>query len=192
VEETQYLVEFILKDSELLEELQPVVVITHPYEGGHTYHDSTSFALHMSCGLLARECVPIPAVLELTSYHIRDGVRMVHEFLPHKGADNEQRVILLPNEDQEAKQKMFDAFRTQRDCVAEFSTTVEKFRPAPRYVFTRAPHRGRLNYERYPKGLKGKEWREAGEGGLKKVGGGGGKAVVAGEDYGGFPVNRWH
>src|SRR5207237_151061 len=179
VEETQYLVEFILKDSELLEEVQPGVVITQPYEGGHSDHDSTAFAVHMACGLLAREGVPIPAVLELTSYHIRDGVRMVHEFLPHKGADNEQRVILLPNEDQEAKQKMFDAFRTQRDCVAEFSTAVEKFRPAPRYVFTRAPHRGPLNYERYPKGLKGKEWRVQAARALKKLGVRGRKSLAA-------------
>ncbi len=153
------LVDLCMKVAEVLDQLRPEVVITHPYEGGHTDHDATAFAVHMACGLLLREGVPVPAILELTSYHSRSGVRTVHEFLPHAGADREQRVIVLADADQLAKKRMYEAFTSQHEIVSTFSTAIEKFRPAPRYVFTRAPHNGVLNYERYPKGLNGAEWR---------------------------------
>ena len=51
----------------LLDELQPEVVLTHPYEGGHTDHDATAFAVHLACVVLRREGAPAPVVLELTS-----------------------------------------------------------------------------------------------------------------------------
>lgn len=39
------------------------------------------------------------------------------------------------------KQKMFDAFITQRKVLANFPTEVEKLRQAPKYDYSKPPHR---------------------------------------------------
>ena len=46
---------------EIFDDLRPEVVITHPYEGGHTDHDATAFAVRAACTLLARDGAPAPA-----------------------------------------------------------------------------------------------------------------------------------
>lgn len=38
---------------QLLEQIRPEVVLTHPYEGGHPDHDSVAFAVHAACRLFA-------------------------------------------------------------------------------------------------------------------------------------------
>ena len=69
----------------LLEELQPDVVLTHPYEGGHSDHDSTAFAVHLGAGILRCDGKPAPIILELTSYHNHGGTRRLFDFLPFLG-----------------------------------------------------------------------------------------------------------
>ena len=163
------LVDLVLDVARLIDDHSPDIIITHPYEGGHTDHDSTAFAVHLACGLLRREGVEPPAVLEITSYHVRDGQRVVHDFLPHDGADIEQRLLLLSNEEQELKRKMYDCFETQQTVIQTFATAIEKFRPAPRYVFTEPPHEGQLNYERYGDPQLGERWRRAAEEALERL-----------------------
>lgn len=155
-----HLTELVLRLTDLMDTLKPQVVLTHPYEGGHTDHDSTTFAVHLACGVLRREGIVPPAILELTSYHLRGGEKVVQEFLPHERADRDQRVIVLDARDQEIKERVFDAFGTQRELLETFNTSFERFRPAPRYVFTRPPHPGLLNYERYGATRRGLTWRE--------------------------------
>lgn len=163
------MVDLVMDVATLIDDYAPDIVITHPYEGGHTDHDATAFAVHLACGLLHREGVRTPAVLEMTSYHAMNEVRVTHEFLPHAGADKGQRQVVLSREEQQLKKKMYAAFETQQAVLSTFSTTIEKFRPAPRYVFTRAPHGGKLNYERYGDPELGARWRATAEEALNKL-----------------------
>lgn len=153
------MVDLVVDVARLIDELSPDIVITHPYEGGHTDHDSTAFAVHLACGLLRREGVEPPVVLEMTSYHASSGMRVVHEFLPHERADIDRQLVELSEEDQDLKRQMYDCFSSQQNIMTTFTTAIEKFRPAPRYVFTEAPHEGQLNYERYGDPTRGERWR---------------------------------
>lgn len=153
------MVDLAMDVAELIDTYAPDVVITHPYEGGHTDHDATAFAVHMACGVLRREGANPPVVLEMTSYHDRAGNRVVHEFLPHERADKDHRLVCLSEEEQDLKQKMFECFTTQQVVLNTFSTAIEKFRPAPRYLFTQPPHEGLLNYEKYGDPQLGARWR---------------------------------
>jgi LmbE family N-acetylglucosaminyl deacetylase len=151
------LVEISYAVAGLLDELRPEVVLTHPYEGGHTDHDATAFAVHLACGVLRREGVPAPIVLELTSYHNRNGQRVHADFLPFWSVPT-RRVDLVP-ELQLLKERMFRFFTTQQKVLSSFPLNVERFRVAPRYVFTVPPHDGPLDYERYCTTITGAEWR---------------------------------
>ena len=153
-----YLVDLSLTLAELMEELRPEAVLTHPYEGGHTDHDAIAFAVHLACGILRREGLATPVVLELTSYHQRDGHRVVHSFLPQE-KPVPMRSVRLSKEAAELKARMYECFATQQRCLEQFSTTVERFRAAPRYNFTRPPHEGALDYERRSRRMSGGEWR---------------------------------
>lgn len=163
------MVDLVLRIADLIDSIRPEIVITHPYEGGHTDHDATAFATHLACGLLRRENVTPPVVLEMTSYHRREGRRIVQEFLPHKGADKDKREMALAEELQQKKQEMYDAFTTQRRVIQTFTTTIEKFRPAPRYQFTKPPHEGELNYEQFGHPYRGDQWRRNAEEALAEL-----------------------
>lgn len=163
------MVDLVLRIADLLDSISPDLVITHPYEGGHTDHDATAFAVHLACGLLRREGVTAPAVLEMTSYFRLEGVRTVHDFIPHKRADIDRREVQVHPELQQRKQRMYDAFQTQQRVIRTFSTTIEKFRPAPRYVFTLPPHEGELNYERFGEPYRGERWRRDAEAALAEL-----------------------
>ena len=143
---------------ELFDDLQPEVVITHPYEGGHTDHDATAFAARAACTLLAREGGMAPALVEFTSYHNEGGEKVVNRFLPFDGAPVTD--VALTTEEKDMKRRMYDCFYTQYGVLRDMPVRVERFRPAPRYDFSEAPHPDRLRYERYPLGIRGKHWRQ--------------------------------
>jgi N-acetylglucosamine malate deacetylase 2 len=151
------LVELCHAVMDLFDELRPDVVLTHPYEGGHSDHDSTAFAVHLAAGILQREGVTAPILLELTSYHNYNGKRRLFEFLP--AAMNPIKTIKLSAEAREAKRQMFELFTSQRALLRSFPIEVERFRRAPRYLFTVPPHEGELDYERLCKRISGAEWR---------------------------------
>ena len=153
------MVDLVLRIADLIDNIEPDVIITHPYEGGHTDHDATAFAVHLACGLLRREGAKPPAVLEMTSYFRKQGRRVVHEFLPHKRADLDMREIELTAELRAKKQQMYDCFTSQVRVIQSFGAELEKFRPAPRYLFTQPPHEGELNYERFGDPMRGERWR---------------------------------
>jgi N-acetylglucosamine malate deacetylase 2 len=163
------MVDLVLRIADLIDNIEPDVIITHPYEGGHTDHDATAFAVHLACGLLRREGAKPPAVLEMTSYFRKQGRRVVHEFLPHKRADIDLREIELDAKMRAKKQQMYDCFTSQVRVIQSFGAELEKFRPAPRYVFTRPPHDGELNYERFGDPLRGERWRKDAEEAMAKL-----------------------
>lgn len=141
----------------LLDDLQPDVVLTHPYEGGHSDHDATAFGVHLAAGILRREGGKAPIVLELTSYHNSNGQRVRGRFLSHDGV--RVRTVVLDDAARMRKAGMFASFSTQRDVLEKFPLHVERFRVAPRYLFTEAPHEGVLDYERFCVSITGTEWR---------------------------------
>jgi N-acetylglucosamine malate deacetylase 2 len=156
-EATLRMVELCHDVIDLLLDLEPEIVLTHPYEGGHTDHDATAFAVHMACGILRREGVPAPVILEFTSYHNRNGRRVRAQFIPRRNVP--ERVLELTPDEQLLKLRMFERFVSQRDCLSQFTVSSERFRLAPRYVFTAPPHDGQLDYERYCQAICGDEWR---------------------------------
>ena len=168
-EATLNLVELCLRIADLIDTLRPNVIVTHPYEGGHTDHDATAFAVHLACGVLRREGVKPPAVFEMTSYNAVTGERVCQQFLPHTRADMDQRLVELDADEQDMKARMYACFETQQSVLKDFDTRLEKFRPAPRYVFTRPPHGGVLNYERYGDPDLGRRFRDGAEEALRQL-----------------------
>jgi LmbE family N-acetylglucosaminyl deacetylase len=156
-EASQQLVELVFDVADLLDEVRPDIVFTHPYEGGHSDHDATAFAVHLASGILRRDNAPTPLVLELTSYHNFSGQRRVFDFLPFLGTDS--RTITLTETEKILKRRMYDEFATQKECLKRFPISIERFRSAPRYLFTAAPHEGTLDYERYCTVITGAQWR---------------------------------
>lgn len=153
--------------AELLRQLEPEIVITHPYEGGHPDHDSTAFAVRAAATLLERRSGLLPEVVEMTSYHDRDGWMEVGEFLPGPG---EISTVVLSDGERELKERMLACFTTQRQVLKAFPVESERFRPAPVYDFTRPPHTGTLYYERFDWGMTGGRWRYLAESAMKTLG----------------------
>jgi LmbE family N-acetylglucosaminyl deacetylase len=156
-EASMQLLELVFDAADLMDEVRPDIVLTHPYEGGHSDHDATAFAVHLACGVLRRDNVPTPLVLELTSYHNYSGIRRVFSFLPFLGA--EERTIQLTEAEKGLKKRMYQEFASQRHVLERFPINLERFRPAPRYLFTNAPHEGQLDYERFCTIITGAQWR---------------------------------
>ena len=122
-------------------------VVTHAYEGGHPDHDAVCRAVHA-----ATDC----PVYEFAGYHAGpDGEMTVARFLP---GPPETRVLLDPRE-QARKQAMLDCFATQRDILRLFGVSVERYRRAGTIDFSRPPHEGALNYERWGWEMTGARWR---------------------------------
>jgi LmbE family N-acetylglucosaminyl deacetylase len=157
-EASTHLLELVFDVADLMDEIRPEIVLTHPYEGGHSDHDATAFAVHLACGILRRDNVPTPIVLELTSYHNFSGQRRVFSFLPFMGS--EERTIHLTEIEKEQKRRMYQEFSSQKHVLERFPIQLERFRPAPRYLFTEAPHEGQLDYERFCTMITGAQWRQ--------------------------------
>jgi N-acetylglucosamine malate deacetylase 2 len=151
----------------LFDEFRPEVAVTHPYEGGHTDHDATAFAVHMAAGILRRAGGAAPTILEFTSYHLYRGRERVGEFLPFGRL--EERTIELDAEAQTLKQRVYACFESQQQCLAAFRRDRERFRAAPRYDFTRAPHAGPLLYESRSRALDGRRWRSTAAAALDRL-----------------------
>src|SRR3982074_1053529 len=156
-EASMQLLELVFDVADLMDEVRPDIVLTHPYEGGHSDHDATAFAVTLGAGVLRRDTAPAPLVLELTSYHNYSGTRRVYTFLPFLGA--EERTIQLTDAEKGLKKRMYQEFASQRHVLEHFPIALERFRPAPRYLFTKAPHEGRLDYERFCTIITGAQWR---------------------------------
>jgi LmbE family N-acetylglucosaminyl deacetylase len=131
------------------------VLITHPYEGGHPDHDCAALVARMATEMLGREA---PKIVEMTSYHARNGSCVTGEFL------NEQSSIEIElpmsEADRERKRKMMDEYNSQRLVLENFPIISERFRIAPDYDFSQPPHEGKLWYECMRWEMTGARWRE--------------------------------
>lgn len=142
---------------------RPALLVTHPYEGGHPDHDATAFAAHAACALLQAEGSEPPVLIEQTSYHadpdpnapdqlatasflvvpVADvpradlpGADLPRANVPEVGAIT---TVTLDAAERARKAAMFAAYASQARVLTHFPITVERFRRAPAYDFTRPP-----------------------------------------------------
>jgi LmbE family N-acetylglucosaminyl deacetylase len=109
--------ELTLRIAELLQTLQPALVFTHPYEGGHPDHDASSFAVHSALKLLRPKQTEAPLLFEFTSYHA--GPKgMETDFLPNSRSSVQQ--LRLGQEECALKVRMLECFATQKHMVSQF------------------------------------------------------------------------
>lgn len=155
--------------------LDPDLVISHPYEGGHPDHDATALAVHAAAALIQRRGERPPELAEMTSYHSVQGRFTTDTFLAGRDAIaavspscwGYSRRLNQPARARKAA--MFRAFATQEDVLRSFGFDVERVRAAPLYDFTRAPHRGALHYEEQGLPLSGERFRGLAKDALSKL-----------------------
>lgn len=119
--------------------------LTHAYEGGHPDHDAIAFAV---------QTAGVPAI-EMAGYHAgRDGGIEVGRFL----SDADTVVVRLTEEERARREAMLACFATQRSTLCPFfGGTEERFRPAPRYDFTR-PASSHIYYDAFDWGMTSARW----------------------------------
>jgi LmbE family N-acetylglucosaminyl deacetylase len=129
-------------------------MVTHPYEGGHPDHDSAALVARIAVSLLDNP----PALLEMTSYHARDGQCVTGEFLD--SGPLPEISFELSDDDRDRKRRMMDAYASQRLVLENFPIDHECLRFAPEYDFNQPPHSGKLWYECMGWAMTGLRWRE--------------------------------
>jgi N-acetylglucosamine malate deacetylase 2 len=156
---------------DVIRRCQPSVVITHPYEGGHPDHDTAALIAQLALPIMSGEAVAVPALLEMTSYHGRDGRRASGEFLPTNARGSYESVTLsLTPEERTMKARMFGSYVSQWHILSEFPLEPERLRAAPVYDFSRPPHDGQLWYEYLNWPTTNALWREAAKKLLERYG----------------------
>ncbi len=124
-------------------------ILTLAYEGGHPDHDCCSI-LGARLGIDSK--VP---VWEIPLYRRYLNGELVHQgFLSH-GYEHEEVQLDISPEESKNKRAMLDAYASQHPFLLEFDAAVERFRPQPKYDYTRRPHEGLLNYEAWGWTIKG-------------------------------------
>ncbi len=154
----------------LLRELQPQAILTCPYEGGHPDHDATAFAVHAACSMLPHAT----PVFEYALYHSDSGSGSNGPAWMQAGVflagQDQGRTVELSARSQAVKARMIRCFKTQLETLRNFPVDCERFREAPTYDFSEPPHPGRLYYEHFEWGVKGKHWRELATGAAQELG----------------------
>ena len=153
----QFLAELSKRLTTLLQHSAPDVVLTHPYEGGHPDHDAAAFATNAAVRLLKRHGFKPPVLFEMALHPGRDGETRVLDFLPSSG--RETTTLMLDEEAQELKRRMYECFATQREALKENPLGPERFRRPPLYDFTLPPQHGKLNYENFDQEFTRQEWQ---------------------------------
>lgn len=150
-----------------LSRLEPEVVITHPYEGGHPDHDATALAVHAACRVLQRTQAVAPALIEMTSYHWNRGAMETEAFLPYPNC--ETIAFELTEQERRRKKRLLACYATQQQTLSAFPLQQEMFRFAPAYDFTRLPHPAPLFYDHFDWGVTSAAWLELARAAIKKV-----------------------
>lgn len=142
------------------------VVLTHAYEGGHPDHDAAAFCVHAAASL-RRLAGASFAVVEMPFYRQGSTGAAYQSF--HGTTRADEVVVRLTQEQQRLKRRMIETYATQARVLAPFSVEQERFRPAPRYDFTRLPSGGRVLYEKHDRGLDGPRWIELAHAALSEL-----------------------
>ena len=142
--------------SKAMADTSPVMVVTHAYEGGHPDHDAAAVVARMGISLLGSRSKPL--LLEMTSYHAREGRCVTGEFLG--SGSSPELCFELSQTDQQRKRNMMQAYASQRLVLENFPIHEERLRLAPEYDFSEPPHEGKLWYECMNWPMTGSRWRE--------------------------------
>jgi N-acetylglucosamine malate deacetylase 2 len=143
----------------LLRGLRPQLLLTHAYEGGHPDHDAAAFALRAAAERLGREDGWTPALAEMLSYHREEEGVSADRFLP-ASTDRWAVTLRLTPHERRLRQRMLACFSSRAEALLVLGDRAyERFRPAPRYDFARAPHAGPLHYEELGFAMTGAQWR---------------------------------
>ncbi|HEX7232551.1 MAG TPA: PIG-L family deacetylase, partial [Candidatus Binatia bacterium] len=146
--------------------LEPEMIITQPYEGGHPDHDATAFAVHAACRLLRRVQAAAPAIIEMSSYHWNGSEMETEAFLSYPG---DAVVFELTEQERSRKKKLLACYVTQRQTLSAFPVRRETFRFAPSYDFTRLPHSAPLFYDHFEWGITSAAWQELARAAIQKI-----------------------
>jgi LmbE family N-acetylglucosaminyl deacetylase len=145
----------IAKLRAVLRSIEPDVVITHPYEGGHPDHDAVAFAV---TALGSDPAVPRFQHLECAGYHEgEDGTLCTNRF-PIRPLCEAFRMT-LGAEERRLKRLMMSCFASQQETLRPFGCDEEWLRVAPSYDFAAPPNDRRIWYERFAWAITGTEWR---------------------------------
>ncbi|MHB8283389.1 MAG: PIG-L deacetylase family protein [Caulobacteraceae bacterium] len=131
-----------------------VLVVTHPYEGGHPDHDACAMAVQIACARLAARA---PLRLEFAAYHEAAGAMVSQAFWPDP--DVLQANADLSPDDCARKSVAFGAYASQADVMSHFYPDREAYRLAPSYDFTRPPPPGACLFDGFGFGVNGESWR---------------------------------
>ena len=158
-EASQHLAEIAMRIWRILEQFEPEVVFTHPYEGGHPDHDACAFAVHQAVAIHAQRGHKAPEILEAAFYHAGPGGLLTGTFLRRPERMVEVAYPLSAAE-RERKQALLDCFPTQRQTLSLFRLDTERFRVAPAYEFWRPPHTAPVHYDGQPWGMTSERFCE--------------------------------
>ncbi|MBP7147073.1 MAG: PIG-L family deacetylase [Acidobacteria bacterium] len=140
----------------IVERERPELLLTHAYEGGHPDHDAAAFVARAA--VRAAEAGGARAALAEFPLYNQPGEGPVrHDFLP--GGDP-GRTLRLDAAQRATKLQALACHATQERVWRGMPVDEERFRLAPAHDFTRAPHAGRLHYERFAWGVSAALWCE--------------------------------
>ncbi len=120
---------------------RPAAILVPAYEGGHPDHDACSFI-----GALAGEMTSLP-VWEMPLYHRNLSDKL--ECRRFRELNGTEVKIRLSATEIANRSLMIAGYSSQLDLGAFIRSNVESFRPQPHYDYSRPPHEGTVNYERW-------------------------------------------
>ncbi|MGA2964068.1 MAG: PIG-L family deacetylase [Candidatus Korobacteraceae bacterium] len=138
--------------ADAVERLQPQALLTLAYEGGHPDHDSCNLLVSLAARrfkLPAWEA-PIYNRADETS----DGRLEPHRFSKENGTEIDVRPTA---HEVEQKRAMWREYASQGDFLEIFSPEKESMRPLAAYDYSKPPHPGQLNYERWQWSMTGND-----------------------------------
>ena len=129
-ESYRHLPKLITQIMALLQDLEPDMVLSPAYEGGHPDHDTAAFIV-----AAARQRIDRPfRHVEYRLYHASPGGDMVtDQFLP--GATKPVEIYRLTANEQQLKRRMLTNFSTQQHILKEFKLDDEQFRDGTTALF---------------------------------------------------------
>lgn len=118
--------------AQAIREVQPDLVWTHPYEGGHVDHDTAAWLVQRLC-----RSGRGPLRMEFASYHSAGpSLSVFGDFWPDPASPTWR--LVLPPPVLERKRAALAAYVSQASVLRKFpDITTERYRIAPRYDFTR-------------------------------------------------------
>jgi N-acetylglucosamine malate deacetylase 2 len=122
------------------------LLFTHAYEGGHTDHDATAFAVHAAVRLNQQRRMRTINIIEMPFYHWNNGVFIAQQFcdsgpIPEIKCEVQGQNLAL-------KKAMLAGYRSQSGALAAFDPAVERFRLAPRHKFRQQSAGSDFGYHR--------------------------------------------